>query len=783
MAAPANAAQATATHSFDIPARTLEQALLLFADQAGVQVAMQARDVRGLHSQPISGSYSSADALRRIVNDAPVQVRWTGVNTVSVRAAPMVRRAAWQPAAEAPQASAPVVEDPATEMGGLKEIVVTSQKRAQSLQTVPVAVTALSSTDLTGGNIDGQLALPRITPSLSLTSSSANVAAYIRGIGSQFANAGLEGSVSVYFDDMYMPRANSTLFNFNDVERVEVLKGPQGTLYGRNATGGAIRIITRDPTDRFEGAAAVTYGTHNRLAVEGMLNLPLGDGLAVRVAARHDENDGFIKNIVPSGRKRLETRNEEFYRAKILAEPTDNLTFKLSADYLDKNDTDSSARINLYTRAPEQLGAARGGAISTRFHEIASDYPDTILHLKSWGLSLRSELDAGDVVFASITSYRDQKQKSATDLDSTGAPLQNGTQYLRTKLFTQELQAVSSGSGPWSYVAGLYFLDEKAHQNFGVFGGSIGPGVYMGGDGQVHTESFAPYAQVDYELTDQLTITGGARYTWETKTLDYNRGYVGAAPTVGELYPTDVVYAPLGMCTAPGQIRCEAEPGKVGFREFTPKLTLSYEPIDRVLLYATYSKGFKSGGFNLPAFGFVDRLVPETLNAFELGWKLESGLVRFNGAGFYYKIKDLQQQITNQATGGTRAVNAAKATIWGLEGDVTWAALPDRLDLGAGVTYLNGEYDEYFGDAYVPCAQAPADGGCIARGGAGLGLLTGQDFSGNTVVNSPRWSGYVRGEFTQPLAGDGGTIDRPPPSGPGCVLVDYAHRRHCRVEV
>lgn len=635
---------------------------------------------------------------------------------------------------------------------GLTDIIVTAQKRAENLQDVPIAVTAVSSGELAGANIAGPTSLPRITPNLSVTVNATFATPYIRGVGSQYANTGLENSVSVYLDDLYVPRSTSGYFEFNDVERVEVLKGPQGTLYGRNATGGAIRIITADPTQKFEGRLVATYGTNERIKLEGMINIPLSDTLAFRFSAQHDEDDGYITNLNPNGRQRLFERDQTVLRAKLLFEPTTDLTIKLSGDYLIDDGTIGLGNQNLFNSLPEQIGAP--GGLANGFYTVNNDYPFSGKELRVGGAALRIDYDLGSATLSSITGYRKEKNNSRVDLDATGAPIISAASYYQlTDQFTQEIQLTSNGSGPLKYVIGLYFLDEISRHSFAIWGAGTG-GVALGGDGKAKTRSIAPYAQLDYAISDKFSVTAGLRYTQESKKLAFNRGYVGTPPTDASGTPTDIQYG--APCTTPGQIACEAPLVTREFSQFTPKLTLSYRPVDDVLLYATASRGFKSGGLNLPTFGAVDAVAPETLNAFELGWKTQFANIRFNGSGFYYDYKNLQVQITDQTTGGSRTVNAANAEIYGLEADVEWAPI-DRLQLAAGGGYLHARYKNYVGVANVPCSEIPESASCAQQGGLGLGPAT-RDFSGNRIPNNPTFNGYVRFNYSIPLGGDFGKL-------------------------
>jgi iron complex outermembrane recepter protein len=670
----------------------------------------------------------------------------------------------------------------AADEGGLSDIVVTAQKRSENLQDVPIAVTAIGGGELQAANIDGQMSLPKLIPNVNFTVIASFASVYVRGVGTAFANPGLESSIPVYFDDTYVPRAASAMFSFTDVDHIEVLKGPQGTLYGRNATGGAIRIITHDPKKNFEGRVGLTYGSDNRKLGEAMINVPLGEHAALRIAGRHDENDGYVRNLFPGAKQdRLQDRNEDMISAKLLLEPSADFTIKLSGDYMEKHDSEGHAFQNIYTGLPEQLGFLLGNCGRTTFYTICNNQGanDGLAipigqNLTVYGATLRLDYDLGGATISSITSFRNHFEYNGADLDSTGSYFQHAVGRPRTKQQTQEFQIASDSSGPFRYVAGLYYLKERSGYFFSVFGtalnGAVGPGGALGGDGKLKVSSWAPYAQVDFDVSDQFTITAGARYTSERKTLISNFLRIGTLSTSG--FP-DPVAVSIPQCIT-GTAAVAPATGCVGFQgvkfsEFTPKLTLSYKPNDDLMVYATYAKGFKSGGLNLPAFGPVDRVDPEKLDDFEGGFKFESGNIRFNGAAFYYKYKGLQIQITDQTSGGTRVQNAASATVKGLEADLTWAPT-SQFEIGTGFGFTDGKYKNFRGDAYAPCAAVPALpardaveaagkaaalAGCTAGGGLGLALVGGRNLSGQRLINTPKFSSYLRAQYTQPLEGAG----------------------------
>jgi iron complex outermembrane receptor protein len=287
----------------------------------------------------------------------------------------------------------------------------------------------------------------------------------------------------------------------------------------------------------------------------------------------------------------------------------------------------------------------------------------------------------------------------------------------------------------------------NAVSGFGITGSFADPLSFAAGsDGAVHTRSYAAYAQVDYDVLDKLTLTLGGRYTDETKDLVRNRVGSGPADTLGQAINDEIVYS-------------AAEPLRsLKFDKFVPKVTLSYRPTKGLLVYGTYSVGFKSGGFNLPEFP-SDEVKPEIVKDFEGGVKFESSNIRFNAAGFHYNFDNRQVQTFSGTV--TRTTNAASARVNGFEADATW--VPVRpLELSAGLGYVDAKYTNYIGQAVVPCANvaslpsstpaeaagiAAAEAGCTATGGLGLATVGGQDLSGRKLEATPSFTGYARAAY------------------------------------
>jgi iron complex outermembrane receptor protein len=654
--------------------------------------------------------------------------------------------------------------------GSLVEIVVTAEKRSENLERVPVAVTAFTAGELAGSDIEGQLTLPKLTPNLNFTVIASFAAAYIRGVGTGFANPGLESSVPVYLDDVYLPRAASGIFDFNDLDRIEVLKGPQGTLYGRNATGGAIRIVTNDPQlGVLDGSGELLYGSEDRIKYGAVANLPLGSTAALRLAVEHDQDDGYIRNFAPSRPGMVGDRNEGMYTAKLLLAPNDALHIKISADYETKNDNEGMTFQNVF-KAPQQLGPLFGGCVSTNFYNLCNEDPGLGDHVTAGGVSGRIDYDIGPNMLSSITAYRSETENDFADVDATGADIQETHGTPETRQLTEELQLVSNGAGSLRYIAGFYFLHERAQYHYDAYGaavdeelGSVGTALGFGdtpldfreeGTG-ILTNSYAPYAQADYTLNDQFSVEGGLRYTVERKTLLENVGGLGEINAQGYYVPGTFIGAITGACAIEGQVLCSQSGTSLKSNQLTPKLTFSYKPDDHNLGYVSASRGFKSGGFNLPAFGFVDKVDPETLNDFELGWKYDGARVRFNGAAFFYDYRNLQVQIIDPVTAATYDRNGADAHIYGLEGDVNWL-LSERFELNAGWGYLHARYTSFpDGNVYVANDTTPA---CAVSPAACVGnSFPDKNLAGNALVNAPKLTAYVRPQYTLP-EGDFGKL-------------------------
>ena len=552
-----------------------------------------------------------------------------------------------------------------------------------------------------------------------------------------WALVGLEPSVATYIDDRYESSPQATLFDLADVERIEVLKGPQGTLYGRNATGGALRVITKGVADEFEANITAGVGNYNARELSGTMSVPVSDTLGIRLTAYTNMRDGFADNLDSRGVSELDDRDFQAFRGKLRWDITDMLTANWSVSYWQQDDNAGNDVIDLSAPGGTNLGTVAARLLGTPEDRITGRDVDEVatavdktLDMDQLSTQLRFDWSLESVDIASITTYADFSGDNWTDVEGTSSrALDLVASLVDVETFTQEIQFLSNSDGDLTWLGGFYYMRQDGEL---LFSGDISdlqtlglagiPGFNQGVQ-ELETEAWAVFGQLTYHFNDAWALTVGGRWNQEEKDIT--------------LSPISLPGAPISL-DADNLLLFTPFEDEEDWNEFTPKATLEYNS-GAGLYYLSYARGFKSGGYNYPSKG-NPVLEPEILDMLEFGAKLdfESG-VRLNAALFYYDYSDLQ--VTRAAQGGAgggvalSTENAADAEIFGLEADVTWVPT-DELTVTAGMTLLDTEYKDFDASAKV---FNPV---------TGVGMVdVFFDASGESMLRAPDVAGFVTVQY------------------------------------
>lgn len=600
----------------------------------------------------------------------------------------------------------------------LEEVVVTAERREANLQKVAIAVTALSEAELARSVIQSTVELQTLTPGLVITTNGPYGQPYVRGVGTDIINVGSDGSVAVHVDGIYQTRATASIQDFLDVARVEVLKGPQGTLYGRNATGGAINIYTNEPTYDFGAKVDLRIGNYNKREGDLVLNLPLSaDRAALRVAVLGDSRDGFTDNI--HDHTTMDGEGLWAYRAKLRLDPTDRLAVMVTANATRENSTRNLApKVN--GSLPSPAVDIFGAVIPAGPRTVAYDTVNRLTR-RLTDESLRIRYDFGPVVLTSLTAHNDSEWQTRLDIDATDVDFTWDKVQEHSKATSEELQLASTPGQRIDWIAGLYYLHEDATQSLNIFFTPFGANVNYPDVNNV-TRAQAIFGQATFHVLDRLRVTAGLRYSREKRTGTFH----------------EVITDPNGILTGvPGGITLPFDSvGQQTWTAWTPKFALEYDLSPDVLAYISATRGFKSGGYNLVGSG--ETFAPEKIWSYEAGLKstLLDRRLRVNLAAFYYDYNDLQVNRFNPATGGATSTvtNAAAARIKGFEAEIQ-AALAKGLDLDASLALLDAKYGTF--QTSNPDAVDP---------------FATQNLSGNTLPRAPKFTAGVGLQYRWPIA-------------------------------
>jgi iron complex outermembrane receptor protein len=624
--------------------------------------------------------------------------------------------------------------------GAIGDIVVTARRSSENAQRVPIAITTLTSQELTARGVRDIFDVQQSTPSLFISSNqgSAKARLYIRGLGEVDDKLTGDRGVGVYIDGVALTNSYGLRASLIDVAQVEVLKGPQGTLFGRNTTGGALNITTQHPEYRWGGYVDLLYGSYNNAQALAVINAPIvDDKLAIRAALQVISRDGYYPEFA-SGKK---GNDDNTFNGRLLirADPVEDIHILLSGDFLKVRNGYNHAAISsesllasqnsatgLLGAAAAQLGLNPASATDrATAYSVYRSYVDRSIaeprvgfaslsdardNLDIWGVSANVQIDLGGVALKSITSYRSLDRDQAYDLDNTPLNLLSQHQSAYSSDFSQEVQLSSIDNVGLDWQAGAFYSRSSGNDyNATDQADYVNPNRAVVTESGVVNSSKAVYGQAVYHITPTLRVTGGIRYTADYREID-SKNRIELANAVAPLPPGGVnrcnLLAPaLGGPTYPN---CTYK-ASVDYDQTTWLASADWRPIDGLMLYGSVSTGYRAGAFTAPGNSSPITTVvantaaftpyaPEKVTNYEVGFKgdLLDRRLRVNGAFFYMDYKDIQVRIRDLVNSVLIQIvrNAASATIYGAELEVT--AVPvDGLTLNGVAGYLHARYNSY----------------------------------------------------------------------------------------
>lgn len=540
----------------------------------------------------------------------------------------------------------------------IDEVLVTAQRRTERLVDVPISVSTATPSDLERVGPSSIENLTKLTPGVYFQRAVYGLAPTVRGIGSTLSAAGGEQNVGLYIDEVYRPTPTANIFDLASVAGVEVLKGPQGTLFGRNATGGAILIRTLDPSFDTAGRVKASYERFNTVRGSAYFNTPLTDTLAANLAVSYRHSDGYVRDLKTDD---ITNEGEDFnVRGKLLIQPSDDVSVVLTAAYYDFDDPTGVDTKNL---KPARLLLALGGSpiAMDRFHSSTN----TKQYIRTSGeeFGAHAKLKAGEGTLNSITAFQHNKLDTRNEIDLSYITSLIDIKVL-TDTFTQEINYTSAQDKPLTYVTGIYYFhNETAVPTF--TSQVLSPARTPLYNTKSRADALAGYADGAYAMGD-LSFIFGLRYSYERRRTNSAFGVAAPSPFTRFQETTD--------------------------KQWTPRVGLRYALAPDTNIYGTYSRGFKSGVFDgsTPAGPGVK---PEKVDAFEVGLKSASRAFTYNAAAFYYDYKDTQANAALQIGNAiqNQLVNVPKARIYGAEADVAWR-IDDHFDVRAAAAYTHSRY-------------------------------------------------------------------------------------------
>jgi iron complex outermembrane recepter protein len=653
----------------------------------------------------------------------------------------------------------------------IEEIIVTAQNRAESVQDVPIAIDVVGREALEEAGFASMNDMNRVVPALQVTDDQGQIKVTLRGVGTNSNDEAQDTSVVVNVDGEYINRPlvlGAALF---DLERTEVLRGPQGTLYGRNSTGGAVNFITRKPGDEFAVNASATVGSYSATRLDAGVDIPMGSIAALRLSGFYDKHDGYFTH--PNTDTESGNGDSNGGRATLVLNPSDALSMTFAAEYFDNTYTPGTfAFIDL--NAPENAPGAGCTGNGNGYEQVAPAYTETLCipsntnflpsldredyasplfgvgELEDDSTAVRARIDYSFDAGGTLSYIGGYRQHSSTGLRTLPVIYQSFSWVDDTETQSHELRFNGATDGGILYQFGAFLFKETLDRENGFYIQFVGP---PGGDGsylsyffrKVDSESKSVFGQMDIPFNDNLTLQAGLRYTDNQRDAMYTND--GA---FGPMGPTPLFGAGPARPTA-AQLTAQAFPLASSEDKVTGLIGLNYTPDDSTLWYGKVSTGFKGGGFDA-----VGAYKPEENTAFEVGMKKTLGAGYLNASAYYYDYKDLQVAVLLDTNIGGQTFNAGAATIWGLELEGGFE-LTDRDSVSFSANYLSTEYDELLSTPNVVCIDPPD---CGINGIGDLDPTTPEieqpNYAGNEAPYAPQFilSGSYQHVFELGSSGD-----------------------------
>jgi len=642
-------------------------------------------------------------------------------------------------------------------------IVVTAQRREEKQVDVPITITALNQQALQTANIQNLPDIVKLTPALRFDNAGGFFQPTIRGVGTPVATSGGGSNVGIYVDGFYSPNPLASDFKLMNVDSIQVLKGPQGTLFGHNTTGGAILVQTAEPSTTTAAKAKLSYGRFNEFKAQAYATTGITDNVALDIEGMYSRGDGYLTNI--SNGERVGDNRDWSVRVGVKADLTDRISVLLRYQHSHVNDptpllTSSYFDPSFGSGAPNY--AAPGEVTFNRREVATGTLPEDqeYLHINSNVVQGTIKADLGFADLTSYTQYRREIVDSNIELDYSGAPVFELVLPNRNRTVSQELLLTSNDDSKLKWTAGFFYFSNKdvyltyfslaginvlgigpanpAGSPTGVVGVPFSPFLRIGGSG-TDTRTMAGFVDATYEIVPSLFLTAGVRYSHDS----VKGAYYDLPTGVGVVTPVPVP--------------------SISSNHWTPRAVLRYKPDDQSSIYASFTRGYKAalidvGGscqnpVNFPTpqnptgAGYICNDVrPESINSYEVGYKFDNRRISFEVSGFYYDYKNLQ--VSEYLAGRANIINAATSKIYGIDGQASFR-VSDQFEVNAGGAWTHARY-KHFENAPI-YTRCPTYDGC--GGGTSFYLPPGVMLDNVTMQRAPSFTGTVGAKYTTELSG------------------------------